>query len=89
MGTDGRSMMLVLRAYLDGASREASDRQAGQIAEFIIEKAMSGRFGYFTLVLDMVDGKLHRTADDEMTFEAGSVPVAADEGWATETAKAA
>jgi hypothetical protein len=66
---DSRSMMLVLRAYLDGESREVCDRHSGRIAEFIIEKAMRGHFGYFKLVLDLADGKLHRTTNEEMTFE--------------------
>ena len=54
-GTDGRSMMLVLRAYLDGESREVCDRHSGRIAEFVIEKAIAGHFGYFKLVLDLTD----------------------------------
>jgi hypothetical protein len=68
-GAGTRSMISVLRAYLEGGSPDENDRNAGWIAEFIIEKAMSGHFGYFKLVLDLVDGKLYRTAEDEMTFE--------------------
>ena len=47
-----------------------SDRNARRIAEYVIEKALAGHFGFFRLVLDMVDGKLRQTAEDEMTFEA-------------------
>jgi hypothetical protein len=84
-----RSMMPILRAYLDGESREVRDRRAGRIAEFIIEKAMSGHFGYFKLVLDRVDGKLHRTAEDEMSFEPGCVLIVADDCRDSATALAA
>jgi hypothetical protein len=60
--------MLVLCAYLSSDSREVCDRLASRIAEYVIERASAGHFGYFKLVLDLVDGKLHRTAEDEMTF---------------------
>ena len=60
---DGRSLMLALRAWLDGDD----ERNARRIAEYVIERALAGHFGYFRLVLDMVDGKLHRTAEEEMT----------------------
>ena len=43
-------------------------------------KAIAGHFGYFQLVLDMVDGKIHPTAEDEMTFEPDCVLVVADDG---------
>jgi hypothetical protein len=84
-----RSMMLVLRAYLDGESREVCDRHSGRIAEFIIDKAMRGHFGYFKLVLDLVDGKLHRTANEEMTFESDCLLVANDDGRGSSAAIAA
>jgi hypothetical protein len=82
-------MMPILRAYLDGESREVCDRLAGRIAEFIIEKAIAGHFGYFKLVLDLVDGKLYRTAEDEMTFEPECVLVRADDWRDSATALAA
>jgi hypothetical protein len=75
---NGRSMMLILRAYLASDSPEVCDRLARRIAEFILEKSMSGHFGYFKFVLDLVDGKPHRTAEDEMTFESSCVLLAAD-----------
>jgi hypothetical protein len=71
-----------IKRATDGSTKATVYRHAGWIAEFGIEKAMSGRFGYFKLVLDMVDGKLHRTAEEEWTFEAECVPVVADgAGW--------
>jgi hypothetical protein len=85
----GRSMMLILRAYLASESREVCDRLAGRIAEFVIEKAIAGHFGYFKLVLDLVDGKLYRTAEDEMTFEPECVLVVSDESRDIEVAEAA
>jgi hypothetical protein len=79
-------MMLVLRAWLDG---DDSQRNARLIAEHIIEKALVGHFGFFRLLFDMVDGKLHQTAEDEMTFEPDCVLVVADDGRDDETAEAA
>jgi hypothetical protein len=76
---DARSMVRILRAYLASDSPEVCDRLAGRIAEFILEKSMGGHFGYFKLVLDLVDGKLHRTAADEMTFAPDCVLVLVDE----------
>jgi hypothetical protein len=58
-----------LRRYFTSESPEVCDRLAGWIAEYVIERAIDGHFGYFKLVLDLVDGKLHRTAETEWTFE--------------------
>ncbi len=41
---------------------------------------MSGHFGFFRLVFEMVDGKLHQTAEYEMSLEAECVLVVADDG---------
>jgi hypothetical protein len=41
------------------------------------------------LVLDLVDGKLHRTAEDEMTFAPECVLDVADERWNAATPRAA
>ena len=74
---DSRTLMLAFRAWLD---EDESGRNADRIAEFIVEKAMSGHFGYFKLVIDLVDGKLHQTAEDERTFEADCVLIENDDG---------
>jgi hypothetical protein len=45
---------------------------------------MSGHFGYFKLLIDLVDGKIRPTAEEELTcdFECAAVVVAevADDG---------
>jgi len=79
-------MVLALRAWLDG---DEGDRNARQIAEYVVEKALAGHFGFFRLLIDRVDGKLHLSAKDELTFEVGCVLVVADDGRDAETAKAA
>jgi hypothetical protein len=84
-----RSTMPILRAYLASESREVCGRLAGRIAKFVIEKAIAGHFGYFKLALDLVDGKLYRTAEDEMTFEPECVLVVADDWRDSATALAA
>ena len=83
---DARSMMLALRAWLDEGDGEQNARR---IAEFVIERAIAGHFGFFKLLLDMVDGKLRRTAEDEMTFEPVCVLVAVDDGQDAAKARAA
>jgi hypothetical protein len=50
-------MMLAFRASLD-----EDERNVERIAAYLIAKALSGHFGFFKLLLDMVDGKLHQTA---------------------------
>jgi hypothetical protein len=82
-------MMPILGAYFTSESREGRDRLAGRIAEYVIERAIAGHFGYFKLVLDRVDGKLHRTAEDEMSFEPGCVLIVADDCRDSATALAA
>jgi hypothetical protein len=83
---DSRSIMLALRAWLD---EDDGDENASQIAEYVLQKAIAGHFGFFKLVFDMVDGKLRPTAEDEMTFEDDCVFVVADDGPEAGTAKAA
>ena len=48
---DSRSIMLRLRAWLDG---DEGDRNGQRLAEYVIEKAISGHFGFFKLLLHMV-----------------------------------
>jgi hypothetical protein len=85
-GADNRSIMLVLRDWLDG---DDSDRCTMLLAEYVIEKALSGHFGFFRFVLERRNGKLHPTAEEEETFEADCVLVVADDERDGETAKAA
>jgi hypothetical protein len=74
---DSQSLMFALRAWLDeGESGQNADR----LVRFVYEKALSGHFGYFKLVIDLVDGKLRPTAEEELIFEADCVLVVPDEG---------
>ena len=50
---------------------------------------MRGHFAYFKLVIDLADGKLRQTAEDEMTVETDSVLVVAEEGRDYEMSEAA
>ena len=81
---DSGILMLALRAWLD-----EDERNARLVVELIYAKALAGRFAYMRLLLDMVDGKIRPTAEEEMTGEADLVLVVADNGWGEETAKAA
>jgi hypothetical protein len=76
--------MLALRAWLD-----ENERNARRIAEHVIDRAMAGHIGYFRLVLDLVDGKIRPTAEDEWTFEPDCVLVVADDERVADAAKAA
>ena len=55
----------------------------------MIEKAMSGHFAYFRLVLDLVDGKLRPNAEKERMFEAHFVLDATERGRNTSMSNAA
>jgi hypothetical protein len=55
----------------------------------VIEKAMSGHFAYFKLVIDLVDGKIRRTAAHEMTADTASTLVVACESLPVARAHAA
>ena len=48
-------------AWLDG---EDGDGNANRLAEYVVEKAISGHFGFFKLLLDMVDGPIVRESGD-------------------------
>ena len=81
---DGRTMMLALRAWLD-----EDERNVRRVLEYVIDKACAGHFGCFKFVIDLVDGKLHQTAEEEMTFEPDCVFAVADDGRDAEPAIAA
>jgi hypothetical protein len=80
--------MLALRAWLEGDSRDSGEMRARRIAELVLEQALAGHFGYFRLLLDLVDGKIRPTAEEEMTGEADCVLIA-DDGRDAEPAEAA
>jgi hypothetical protein len=69
---DGPAFNLALRAWL---YRDETGRNAERVAAFVIEKATGGHFAYFKLVIDLVDGKLRRTAEEELTLESDCVLV--------------
>ena len=54
---------------------------------------MRGHFAYFKLVIDLVDGNVRPTAENELTFETDCVLIGGDEGFdaerPTEVGKAA
>jgi hypothetical protein len=81
---DGRTMMLALRAWLD-----EDERNLRPVLEYVIDKATAGHLGFWKLVIDLVDGKLHQTAEEEMTFEPDCMLVVADDGRDAEPAIAA
>jgi hypothetical protein len=76
--------MLALRAWLN-----EDERNARRIAELIYAKALAGHFAYFRLLLDLVDGKIRPTAEEEWTFEPDCVSVVADDQWKSGDSKAA
>lgn len=81
-GADSRLMMLALRAWCG-----EDDRNAGRIAEYVIEKALAGHVGFFRLLLDMVDGPLPKAAD--MARESGCTVALPDDEPVSDSAKAA
>jgi hypothetical protein len=66
---DSRTLMLALRAWLEGDSRDPGEMRARRLAELIIAKAIGGHFGYTRLLFDLVDGPIRPTMEAEMTGE--------------------
>ena len=83
--TDGPSAFRDLRAWLKSASESDCDR----IAKYVCDQAMSGHFGFFKLLIDLVDGKLRQTAEVELTCETDCVLILIDEERTDNVAKAA
>jgi hypothetical protein len=69
MRVGSRTLMLALRAWLEGDSRGGGEMRARRLAELIIAKALAGHFGYFRHLIDRVDGRLRPTAEEEWTAE--------------------
>jgi hypothetical protein len=80
-----RLLMLAIRSWLD---EDDGEEYARRIAEYVVEMATSGHFGYFHFLLNAVDGPIRLTAEEEWTFEAGCVLIFAD-GRDQTTARAA
>jgi hypothetical protein len=83
---DGHSIMLAIRAMLDS---DDGEEKAQRLVEYVIDRATDGHLGFFKLVLDLVDGKLHKTAGSECTFESNGPVIVADNERDTATVKAA
>ena len=85
-GAYSQSIMLSLRAWLDG---EDGERNADRLAEYVIAKAISGHFGLFKLLLDMVDGPIARESDDSLIVPHDCTLIISDDRRGSEIAKAA
>ena len=68
-----RTFAQALREWID---RDETGGNAERVARFVVEKALAGHFAYFKFIIDLVDGKLRQTTEDELTFEADCVVVA-------------
>jgi hypothetical protein len=88
-GADARTLMLALRAWLDGESRDSGEARTRRLVELIYAKALAGHSGYFRFLLNAVDGKIRPTAEEEITCEADCVLVIAHDGREADAAKAA
>jgi len=86
IGADSRSIMLSLRAWLDG---DEGDRNAERLAAYVIEKAISGHFGFFRLLLNLVDGPIGRENGDGRMFPADCTLIIIDDRRDSEIAIAA
>jgi hypothetical protein len=81
-----RLFVQALREWIDS---DESGRNAERVAEFVIAKAMSGHFAYFRLLIDLVDGKVRPTTEDEFTIAADCVLVVEDDTQRAEMSEAA
>jgi hypothetical protein len=85
---DSHSLMVALRQWLD-AVQDKSEGNADRLAEFIVEQALNGDSAFFTLLLNLTDGKIRKTAEDESTGEPDCFILIEDDERAIETARAA
>jgi hypothetical protein len=83
-----RSMTAILRAWLASKSEEEWDGIAQQVVEQIVNRALEGEFGYFKLLLDVVDGPIPRGAKCSV-IEADCTIILADVGQSAKVPKAA
>jgi len=86
IGADSRSIMLSLRAWLDG---DEADQNADRLAEYVVAKAISGHFGFFKLLLDMVDGPIDPESAPGRIFPGDRTLVIIDDRQSAEIANAA
>jgi hypothetical protein len=66
---------LFVQALREWIYSDESGRNAERVAEFVIAKAMSGHFAYFKLVIDLIDGKIRPSVEEELAVEAECVVV--------------
>ena len=83
-GYDPRSFTKRLRAWLD-----ADERDLDRLVEFIFEKATSPHFGFFKLMVDMVDGPIDPESAPGRIFPEDHTLIIMDELQSYETANAA
>jgi hypothetical protein len=69
---DAGSLLLALRGWLD------DERVARRIAEHVVNRATLGHFAYIRLLLDIVDGPIRLSREEETTGEADWLIVVAD-----------
>jgi hypothetical protein len=82
--TDSGIQTLALRAWLG-----EDERNVRRIVELVYEKAVAGHIGYLRFLLNVVDGKIRPTAEEEMTGEADWLLVVAENERAADMVKAA
>jgi hypothetical protein len=75
--TNRRRVFLGVRAWLNG---DRTDQNADRVVEYVVAKAIAGHFGFFKLVIDLVDGKIRQTAEEELMFERDCVLLATGDG---------
>jgi hypothetical protein len=83
-GTNARSFTMSLRDWLD-----ADEQNFGRLAKFVFEKATSPHFGFFKLMVDLVDGPVDPESAPGRIFPDDHTLVIVDELQSYETANAA
>jgi hypothetical protein len=81
---DRGMLMFALRPWLD-----EDEQNARRVVELIYAKALAGHIGYMRFLLDLNDGKIRPTAEEETTGEADCVLVVAGDGREAGTVEAA
>jgi hypothetical protein len=88
-GLEGGLLAEVLRDWLGGKTPEERESIGRRTAEFMLSKALEGHFGFFKLVIELVDSRVETTREDIAIVADGCTVTLPDEGPNSEVVRAA
>jgi hypothetical protein len=86
---NGRSTTDILRDWLDGKPPEDREALAQITAEFMLQKALEPDFGFFKLVIELIDGRVDLKSERDAMVAPGCTIILANYRQHPETVNAA